>query len=204
MAKRAAPVRRKLSWSWQIKIELLDVTPTVWRRLIVPETIKLPKLHQVFQVALGWTNSHLHEFVIGGIRYSEPDPDSGEESEHVDERGVVLLDAVGMDARCFDYVYDFGDDWHHAVVIEDQHVTAKPPTLIRCNDGANACPPEDVGGALRYSEFLGAIGDPHHAEHDAYQEWSGGRFDPSRFDLDATNVALRKIKAQSDRATPQR
>ncbi len=194
MAKRAAPARRKLSWSWQIKIELLDVTPTVWRRLIVPETIKLPKLHQVFQVALGWTNGHLHEFVIGGIRYSEPDTDSEEEPGHVDERGVVLPNALGMDARCFDYVYDFGDDWHHVALVEDQHVTAKSPSLIRCSDGANACPPEDVGGALRYSEFLCAIGDPRHEEHVAYQEWSGGRFDPRRFDLDATNLALRKIK----------
>jgi Plasmid pRiA4b ORF-3-like protein len=70
MAKRAASISRKISWSWQLKIQLLDVIPTVWRRLILPETITLPKLNQVFQAALGWTNSHLHEFVIGGVRYS--------------------------------------------------------------------------------------------------------------------------------------
>ena len=82
MAKRTALVQRNLTWSWQLKIELLDVVPTVWRRLIVPETIKLPKLHRVFQAALGWTNSHLHEFVIDGVRYSEPDPDFDEELQH--------------------------------------------------------------------------------------------------------------------------
>jgi hypothetical protein len=195
MAKRAASTNRKASWSWQLKIELLDVFPTVWRRLVVPETIKLPKLHLVFQAALGWTNSHLHEFVIDGVRYSGPDPDFDDELEQVDERGVLLHKALGMDARCFDYVYDFGDDWHHVVLVEDQHLDAKPPKSVRCIGGENACPPEDVGGAFRYAEFLTAIRDPNHEEHEAYQEWSGGRFDPSHFDLDAANRALSKIKA---------
>ena len=195
MAKRAASISRKISWSWQLKIQLLDVIPTVWRRLVVPETITLPKLHQVFQAALGWTNSHLHEFVIGGVRYGEPDPDFDDELEHVDERGVKLHNALGIDARCFDYVYDFGDDWHHVVLVEDQHIDAKRRTSIRCIDGENACPPEDVGGAFRYEEFLTAVGDPSHEEHETYREWSGGRFDPRRFDLDAANRALGKIKA---------
>jgi Plasmid pRiA4b ORF-3-like protein len=172
---------------------LLDVVPTVWRRLIVPETIKLPKLHRVFQAALGWTNSHLHEFVIDGVRYSEPDPDFDEELQH--ERNIVLHKALGMDARCFDYVYDFGDDWHHVVLVEDQHMSVKPPASIRCDDGENACPPEDVGGALRYADFLAAIADPTHEEHEVFRDWSGGRFDPRRFNLDATNRALSKIKS---------
>jgi hypothetical protein len=194
MPKRAASaVNRKISWSWQLKIELLDVIPTVWRRLIVPETITLPILHRVFQAAVGWTNSHLHEFVIGGVRYSEPDPDFDEEL-HVDERNVELQKALGMDARCFDYVYDFGDDWHHVVMVEDQHIDAKRPKLIRCDEGENACPPEDVGGALRYADFLAAIADPAHEEHDALRKWSGGRFDPRHFDLEATNRTLGKIK----------
>jgi hypothetical protein len=195
MAKHAASTNRKISWSWQLKIELLDVTPTVWRRLVVPESIKLPKLHQVFQAALGWTNSHLHEFVIGGVRYSEPDPDFDDDLGHVDERRFVLHKALGIDARCFDYVYDFGDDWHHVVLVEDLHIDSKPPASIRCIDGENACPPEDVGGPFRYAEFLIAIADPNHVEHEVYREWSGGRFDPTRFDLDAANRALGKIKA---------
>jgi hypothetical protein len=194
MAKRAASTHRQTVWSWQLKIELLDVTPAVWRRLVVPETIELPKLHLVLQAALGWTNSHLHEFVIDGVRYSVPDPDFDDELEHVDERDVVLHEALGMDARCFDYIYDFGDDWHHVVLVEDQHFDAKPKPSIRCIDGENACPPEDVGGALRYAEFLAVLADSKHEEHAAYREWSGGRFDPRHFDLGAANQALAKIK----------
>lgn len=171
------------------------MTPTVWRRVFVPETIKLPKLHQVLQIALGWTNSHLHQFVIGGVRYADPDPDFADELEQVDQRRVVLVKALGLDARCFDYVYDFGDHWHHIVIVEDRHPhPAVAPSLIHCSGGENACPPEDVGGARGYAEFLDAIVDPDHEEHDRYLEWIGGRFDPKRFDLDATNLALSKIK----------
>jgi hypothetical protein len=194
MAKRVAPIRKQ-AWSWQLRIELLGVSPTVWRRITVPEVIKLPKLHRVFQTALGWTNSHLHEFVIGGVRYSDPDPDLADELDHVDEKNVVLVKALGLDARCFDYVYDFGDDWHHIVIVEAQlpHLDVAP-SLVHCSGGANSCPPEDVGSTHGYAEFLEAIADPDHEEHDRYLEWVGGHFDPKRFDLDATNLALSKIK----------
>jgi hypothetical protein len=164
--------------------------------VIVPETIKLPKLHGVFQTALGWTNSHLHEFVIGGLRYSDLDRESAEELEHYDETNMVLVRALGLDARCFDYVYDLGDDWHHIVVVEDRlmHPDVAPP-LIRCTDGAHSCPPEDVGGIDGYAEFLEAIADPDHEDHDRSLTWVGGHVDPKRFDLDATNLALSNIRA---------
>jgi hypothetical protein len=190
-----ADLSRKQSWSWQLKIELLGVAPTVWRRLEVSETIKLPKLHLVFQTALGWSNSHLHEFVIGGIRYANTDPDFTDELEQIDEKRVILSKALGQDARCFDYVYDFGDDWHHVVIVEDKHPhPGVAPSLIHCSGGQNACPPEDVGGARGYAEFLRAIADDNHGEHDRYLEWIGGQFDPRRFALDGTNLALSKIK----------
>jgi len=195
MRKRTPTTEPQISWSWQLKIQLLDVAPTVWRRIIVPETIKLPKLHQVFQVALGWTNSHLHEFIIGGVRYANTDPEIGDELEQVDEKRVVLFKALGIDARCFDYVYDFGDDWHHAIILEARHPhSGVAPSLIHCSGGANACPPEDLGGPRGYAEFLAGLADENHPEHDRYLEWRGGGFDPKRFDLDKTNLTLSKIK----------
>lgn len=57
-----------------------------------------------------------------------------------------------------------------------------------------ACPPEDVGGAGGYVEFLAAIADPRHEEHQNYLTWVGDRFDPARFDRAAVNRALAKIK----------
>jgi hypothetical protein len=195
MSPRPRRRARKLDWVWQLRIELLDVQPLVWRRLLVPADITLPKLDRVIQTALGWTNSHLHEFVINGTRYAVPDPDGMDDLPHVDERRVVLHEALGMDTRCFDYVYDFGDDWHHLVLVEDLYPQRPQPTsLIQCIGGENACPPEDVGSSGGYAEFLEAIADPLHEEHRNYLTWVGGHFDPTQFDREAVNRALAKIK----------
>jgi hypothetical protein len=188
--KSTRSTRRTESW-WQLRIELLDVSPRVWRRVLVPDTIILPKLDRVIRATVGWTNSHLHEFVIGGVRYGVPDPDFARELAHVDEKGIRLEEALGPNARCFDYVYDFGDDWHHVVIAENQHAHAAD--AIRCTDGENACPPEDVGGAHGYEEFLKAIGDPKHDEHRNFLSWVGGSFDANKFDIHAVNGALAEI-----------
>jgi hypothetical protein len=86
--------------------------------------------------------------------------------------------------RC-DYEYDFGDGWEHEVMLE--RVSAREPKTRypRCLDGARACPPEDCGGAGGYEEFLSAIGDPSHEEHERMLEWVGGCFDPAEFDPQA-------------------
>jgi hypothetical protein len=175
---------RGLEPPWLLRIELLDVRPLVWRRLLLPANTNLPRLHRVFQAALGWTNSHLHEFVINGVRYAEPDPDLAGELKQVDERRVVLSKAFGMDTRCFD----------HLVVVEDRHPDmASAAAEVFCTGGENACPPEDVGGPPGYANFLVAISDPRHEEHQNYMEWSGGHFDSVRFDQAAVNRALERI-----------
>jgi Plasmid pRiA4b ORF-3-like protein len=191
---RAKQVAKHEFW-WQLRIELLDVSPAVWRRLIVPESITLPKLHLVLQAVIGWTNSHLHQFVIGGKSYSEPDPDWSDELGHMDERRVTLSRALGPEARCFDYVYDFGDDWHHVVLVENNRAGhSSRPLQVRCLAGENACPPEDVGGSHGYQEFLAAMADANHEQYREYLTWIGGHFDPGSFDLAAANASVDKIK----------
>lgn len=188
--RRSKSVQRH---SWQLRVELLDVVPTVWRRLIVPCDILLPQLHTVLQRTLGWTDSHLHEFVIGGVHYAEPDPDDGFRSKTVqrDERRAELDRALGPVARAFDYLYDFGDDWHHLVVVEDRHPQrAADAPLVECIDGARRVPPEDVGGPPGYEHFLAAIEDPTHAERAHLLRWIGGSFDPTIFDIRVVNHAL--------------
>lgn len=191
--KTSAKQERFIGW-WQLRAELLEITPTIWRRVLVPENIRLPALHQVLQAAFGWTNSHLHEFVIGSLRYSEKNPEWSEELKQLDERRVELDQALGPDSRCFDYVYDFGDHWHHVVIVEDPWIRPEPGKPARCIAGENARPPEDVGGSHGYAEFLAGIADPKHEEHDNWLTWAGGSFDPKRFDIEAVNLALAKIK----------
>jgi Plasmid pRiA4b ORF-3-like protein len=65
--------------------------------------------------------------------------------------------------------------------------------MTRCIEGAGACPPEDVGGAWGYVEFLQAMADPKHERHWDVKEWIGGKFDPEKFDPNAVNRELRRL-----------
>ena len=174
-------------FSWQLKVELLDVRPTVWRRLIIPERIALPKLHQAFQEAFGWTDSHLHEFVTAeGQRYGNPDLDCGYEVQ--DESTVTLRN---LPAR-FTYRYDFGDGWKH-----DVEVVGQGGPQPGCVDGEGACPPEDCGGTHGYTELQEALADPTHPDHDHLREWAGP-WSPTWTETDRqdTDVLVRAIVGQ--------
>lgn len=94
----------------------------------------------------------------------------------------------------FIYTYDFGDDWRHRIQVEAAMEPGEKNRRPLCVAGANACPPEDVGGQPGYSEFLQAIVDPVHPEHLAMWEWNGSPFDPAGFDLNAVNTAMRKLR----------
>jgi hypothetical protein len=173
---------------YQLSVALDDIEPAVWRRLQVPADFTLEKLHYVLQDALGWQNSHLHEFRIGDARYGliladEPDPTLR------DDRRIHLRDVAGKGSR-FTYVYDFGDDWMHSIHVEE--VLASNPTVKvpRCTGGARAAPPEDSGGPSGYMELVAALADPENERNRELAQWIDAEFDPARFDLAATNEAL--------------
>jgi hypothetical protein len=96
--------------------------------------------------------------------------------------------------RKFVYEYDFGDSWEHAIVVEKIVPPEAGVKYPRCLKGKRACPPEDVGGIWGYANFLEAIHDPNHEEHDSYLAWISGAFDPEALDLDEINQALRRVK----------
>jgi hypothetical protein len=104
-----------------------------------------------------------------------------------------LTKALGT-LKSFTYLYDYGENWQRGVKIEK--VLPHDPELRSplCLADRHACPPEDVGGGPGYLEFLDAINDPTHDEHQQRLEWSGGSFDPSTFDLVAVNQRLSKIR----------
>jgi len=178
---------------YQIKVTLKGSKPPIWRRIQVRSDITLSRLHMILQEAMGWWNAHLHLFAVGQTEYGLPDPDFGFEGMR-DERMVKLNQiATGEGAR-FIYEYDFGDSWEHVLLVEKVLPPEEGVQYPICTKGRRACPPEDVGGIWGYEEFLEAIQDPDHPEHEEYLEWIGDEFDPEEFDLDAINERLRMLK----------
>lgn len=173
---------------YQLKVTLRDSHPPIWRRLQVPGKINLNQLHWVIQVAMGWTNSHLHQFIIDGEYYSEPSPFDYEPV--VDERKFKLCKIVPLEKYRFIYEYDFGDSWEHLILVEKILSPEPGVHYPRCIKGKRACPPEDVGGVWGYEEMLAALKDPDHPEREMYLEWIGGDFDPEAFDLAEINEVL--------------
>jgi len=190
-ANRAAP-------AYELKIVLLGTKPPIWRRLQVPGNANLGWLHAVIQVAMGWTNSHLHHFLTNDARYAEPrhnaDMGSSEEPDR-DEAKAVLMQVAPDEGTQFGYEYDFGDSWEHEITV----AKILPPdgnaaTTALCLDGARACPPDDCGGIGGYAELLKALKNPKHPEHQTMKEWLGRPFDAEAFDVAKANLWLRKLK----------
>lgn len=193
--KTAASRRSPPTNIYQLLVSLDEIEPKIWRRLWVPDTLTLAKLDRVIQAAMGWTNSHLHEFAIDGHRYGIVDPEWDQEPDLLEDKRFRMGNVLGTRVQDFLYTYDFGDSWVHSVKIE-QVLAAREGinTWPMCIAGANACPPEDVGGTYGYMEFLQAMRDPTHEEHEAMWRWWGGPFDPNGFDVNAANIAIRQLK----------
>ncbi|MCK5429778.1 MAG: plasmid pRiA4b ORF-3 family protein [Anaerolineales bacterium] len=131
---------------FQLKINLDEVQPPIWRSLQVPGDISLFKLHFIFQIAMGWTNSHLHEFYIDGQYYGTQFEDNWEPREIRNEKEYQLEKVIPGKGFQFGYLYDFGDSWQHTILVEDILEPAVGQHYPTCLAGARACPPEDVGG----------------------------------------------------------
>jgi hypothetical protein len=182
------------SRSCTLKVTLDEIDPPMWRRLDVPASVTLARLHDLLQAALGWTNSHLHVFEIGDQRIAIPyDLEQLMDGQITRSARLVKLgDIVDHGVRRFTYEYDFGDSWRHTVEIEAVRDERDGDGGARCLDGARSCPPEDCGGTHGYARLLQILFDPRHAEFDETRRWVG-TFEPERFDLRAVNAALSAI-----------
>ena len=172
-------------------IELSDVKPRVWRRLLVPGSVRLDKLHRMFQAAMGWEDCHLHSFEIGEDRYGSQFDDYPD--DELQEKDFTVVSAVGTSER-FTYEYDFGDSWEHEITVHRVGRMAKGLKFAVCLDGANACPPEDVGGSWGYEHLLAVLADPSHEEYEHLSRWVGRPVDPHEFDLALVNAHLQAVR----------
>src|SRR5260370_18841549 len=182
-ARRRGPIMTsRKEDAYQLEDVLRDLEPPIWRRLQVPGSLTLDRLHLVLQQAMGWTDSHLHEFVIAGRRYGVPDPERGP-MVILPEQRVRLRDVAPAESGRFLYRYDFGDDWKHEVLVEQILAAGEGGGSPVCLRGERRCPPEDCGGGPGHVEVLAAIRDAGHPPHPELLEWVGGAVDTQAFVL---------------------
>jgi hypothetical protein len=173
---------------FQIKVTLKGIKPPVWRRLLVLSSLKLSDFHRVLQCAMGWCDLHLHQFTVGRQLYGIPETDWPDDT--LNERRFTVGNLLTAEEETLLYEYDFGDGWEHKIVLEKIMPFDKGIDLPQCLKGKRACPPEDVGGPRGYQDFLDAINDSEHPEHEGLLEWVGGEFDPEYFDAVVTTQTL--------------
>ncbi|GAB5430493.1 MAG: plasmid pRiA4b ORF-3 family protein [Devosia indica] len=176
-----------------LKVTLDDIEPTIMRRVVVPANIALDRLHLVIQAAMGWTNSHLYAFQIGGSNWGEPDPDGFYDGPLAAKKGRLSTVLADAGRKTFTYLYDFGDGWSHTVRLEKFAPAVDGATNILLLDAIGRCPPEDCGGAPGYETLLEILVDPDHEEHEETLQWCGGQFDPARADLTALEGAIDRL-----------
>jgi len=180
------------------KAHILGIEPKITRTLELPMALNLAQLHEVLQAAFGWTDSHLHQFNIGGLIYGAPefDEDGLYDNQTFEATAIRMLDFVfpydpDEDPISILYVYDFGDSWRHRLDLEriSREEGVKYP---RCTYAVRSGPPEDVGGPSGYADFLEAWLDPGHEEHKTMRRWAGRKFHPENAHLDHINTAINR------------
>lgn len=186
----------------RLKIVLADTEPSIWRRVEVPAEMTLKDLHSVIQAAMGWDNAHLYQFHVG--RETIAGPGLGGEGfgmpRAIGAGRVRLADLAARGVKRFTYVYDMGDSWEHRLQIEKSLPVDPAASYPRFIDGAMHGPPEDVGGIPGFYEFLDAIADTKHPDHEDRLDWYGGPFDPADLGEDRIRKALTRIANRRKRA----
>jgi hypothetical protein len=173
-----------------VKVTLLDTRPPVWRRILVPRDITLQNLHRTLQTVMGWTNSHLHQFVLQRKGFS--DTRSIAKTKVANENRTRLGELIWAMGASLLYEYDFGDGWQHELLLEEV-LTGDESFQQICVAGMRCCPPEDCGGAEAFAELLETLQDANHPGQEDVVEWLSD-FDPEAFSVDEINRRLRRRK----------
>lgn len=186
MVKKSIPV-------YQLKVTLDGIRPLIWRQILVPGNTTLNIMHDILQIIMGWKDYHLHHFFISNRYYGDPEFDEYGDLEMIPEEEFILSKVITGEGFRFKYVYDYGDNWEHSLIVEKISYSDKRENHPICIQGERACPPEDVGGRWGYKDFIKAISKLNHPEHDEYLTWVGGEYDPENFNREEVNSKLRQL-----------
>ena len=182
---------------YQFRIVICDVSPLIWRRVLVRSDSTLDQLSDVIQAVFDWGNYHLHKF-MGASPFGR----GLEIDESSEDKPLSVMRLQPGDSIM--YEYDFGDSWMHEIILEKISKFSKTRRYPVCTAGKNAGPPEDCGGSEAYMNARNFLsrrkGKPGKAprgrvsvfEKEFYRENYRG-FDPDEFDKDEANERLASL-----------
>lgn len=182
-----------MALQFKIEIEGLD-SPSVWRRIIVPETFTFLQLSDAIQLAFGWSGDH--EFMFAPKGYGSTPSIGITGNEDKDAEGLLLKDIFKKLKQQYVYIYDFEDDWFHNMILEN--MSSEKITHADLIEGGGACPPEDCGGIFAYQELLDIVNNPADPEYAETREWLGMEgdeaYDPNEFDFELYREDVRTVE----------
>ncbi|MCB0139605.1 MAG: plasmid pRiA4b ORF-3 family protein [Caldilineaceae bacterium] len=161
---------------YQLRVYLREISSMIWRRFLVRSDNTIADLHHTLQIAMGWEDAHLHEFIIRGKRYGISWLGGIVFSDNAHQ--VQLSDLRLRVNERFLYEYDFYDQWQHEIRLEKQLPFDPAKSYPVCTGGARAAPPEDCGGPWAYLELKQKYNEWHIAQRilEIYEEGSSGEY----------------------------
>lgn len=187
-----------------IDITFQEIHPRVWRRVVLPANATFNRLHETIQHVTNFQSIlepyHFFAFAIDGLFITNNEEiltaykGKSFAGGKVRAANRIKIDTYLEKHRKLVYHYDFGDDWYIDIelkdIVEDYHFGF--PTLLEYEGTA---PPEDVGGASGYEQFLAIYQNPDHPEHEAIKQWASTmRYIPTN--VAAINDSLKYVKYQ--------
>jgi hypothetical protein len=169
---------------YELRVVLRGISLLIWRRLLVRSDSTIADLHYTLQLAMGWTDTHLHCFHIHGKDYGVGH--SGGMSFADDPRAVRLATFQFRVRERFRYEYDFHDNWQHDLRIERILPVESGRLYPVCTGGKRAAPPEDCGAPQAFFERLRAVpGEAHDRLAQLAEDIRAGGLDAVQDQLDA-------------------
>ena len=174
----------------QLCIELEGIEPAIWRRVHVPVDFRLRRLHKVIQAVFDWLEMHLHHFEAGGRIYGLPE---------------MVGDTLGGMAVRSDKNTKLSALIDRGISVEDVFDPSPGVEYPVFVDGARQAPPEDCGGPPGFYEFLDAVTNENHPDHEEMMErLVYEAFDPNDMQLDAVEAMLSRIRAGRRKGPPKK
>ncbi|MFT5729447.1 MAG: hypothetical protein ACI8PB_003618 [Desulforhopalus sp.] len=190
--KTTDPKEDKPVPSYILHISITFSDPLIWRRIQIPGTFTLAGLHEVIQKSMGWSDSHVHQFIVGKISFEPTMRTSAPRvSKRFDEEKYQLHTLEEGMNFLFSYIYDAGEGWEHEIHLEE--VVPATTSLSRpiVLAGERACPPEDVGDIHEYHQLITAFENPGSKDYHRLYEITGRPdFDPAVFDLQSAKKRI--------------